>query len=559
LSDDALAAIFQSPQLQNLEQLDLSHNAFTAAAILQSVVTSSRWRTLCELGLNHCRLDNDAIEALTQVNETPALRSLGLAYNSIGPRGAAALANWPVLARVWHLELHDNVIGDDGLIALAQSSYAGRLLELDLEQDCWNSRTFKFQDRVAQALAESRSLPRLDAIFSGCVDEYHGAALSPGFSKEGLHAIRKSQWMRPAFRAACSDFSRIGDYYEQGEFNEAAELRDHDFRASPPTLNEKEAETGKRGMQQIRSASVFRDTFDPSAPPKISPLDEEDFDEPDIIEGIEYRDATPVTDRSLTLRLSLEDEQRPLANQVGKVLSDTLGDIFKACTLGSFQTGGGSSHLGDDGRTINTEVHFYVGLTKDVQPALQLIREALWWIGAPANTGLGDLPLALDEEPVNTASRFLQLAKPKIARWKVGGESGYRIDRVPFSAEQKETIQSILTEAGGAENAKGWTEVATGDGGQITGYTKYLHDSDEFDTLNLLIEALTPEISRLVHRVLQACDVLLWPMAIAATAEAAQAIDEDWPLVRIFSTPASFHTLLTRGPYHWWTSNKSLA
>src|SRR5262249_58550171 len=113
-----------------------------------------------------------------------ALRSLQRGYNSIGPRGAAALANWPVLARVWHLGLHDNVLGDDGLIALAASPHLGRLLELDLEQDCWNSRAFTFNDRAARALAASKSLPRLDGLFSGCVDAYHGTAYSPGFAKD---------------------------------------------------------------------------------------------------------------------------------------------------------------------------------------------------------------------------------------------------------------------------------------------------------------------------------------------------------------------------------------
>ena len=134
-----MTAIFRSPQLRNLEGLDLSHNSFTAAAIERAVVGSPLWQTLQELGLNDCRLDNAAIEALSRVDQAPALRSLQLGYNSIGPGGAAALASWPVLAHVWHLDLHDNIIGHDGLIALARSPYLGRLLELDLEQDCWNS------------------------------------------------------------------------------------------------------------------------------------------------------------------------------------------------------------------------------------------------------------------------------------------------------------------------------------------------------------------------------------------------------------------------------------
>ena len=41
--------------------------------------------------------------------------------------------------------------GDQGLIALSKSPYLGRLVELDLEQDCWNSRDFTF-NAIAKSL-----------------------------------------------------------------------------------------------------------------------------------------------------------------------------------------------------------------------------------------------------------------------------------------------------------------------------------------------------------------------------------------------------------------------
>jgi Ran GTPase-activating protein (RanGAP) involved in mRNA processing and transport len=151
LTDEALTEIFRSSQLRSLEQLDLSHNRFSAAAISQAVVGSPLWQTLKDLGLNNCGLDNPAIAALSRVVHAPALRSLQLAYNSVGPNGAAALANWPVLARVWHLDLHDNFIGDEGLISFARSSNLGRLVELDLEQDCWNVIVKPFRSRTMGA------------------------------------------------------------------------------------------------------------------------------------------------------------------------------------------------------------------------------------------------------------------------------------------------------------------------------------------------------------------------------------------------------------------------
>jgi len=564
LTDEALTAIFQSSQLRTLTELDLSHNSFTAGGISQAVVGSPLWRTLKELGLNDCSLDNAAIEALSQVSHAPALRLLELGYNSIGPKGAAALANWSVLDRVWHLDLHDNVIGDKGLTALAESPHLGRLLELDFEQDCWNSRTFTFNENAATALANSRSLPRLDSMFSGCVDEYHGTAYSPGFTKDGLDAVRRSEWMRPAFKAACSDFSGIDEYFESGEFNEEAELDDHDFRGHPFTLIDREAEATEHRMRQVRLPEEARQAFDDQEPPNISPYaPETDADDTDIIEGIEFLDATPTIDHYLKLDLSLEDGQRPLPDQVGKFLSDTLGSVLKACSLGHFDSTSASSREDENGRMIPTDVGFSVGIKGDPHPAVQLVREALWWGGAPEDTDLvpsaqteetanDEFSLALTEEPARAESRFLQLVTLKIARWEFSGEPSHRIDRVPFSTEQREGIQRILTEVSAASTNEGWVEVTTQDGGRVAIYVKYLDESDDFEALNLLVEVLTPEISGLVHKLIDECAFMLLPMAFAANDEVAGTIDCDWPRVEIVESAERLHGLLARGPYHWW-------
>jgi hypothetical protein len=552
LTDEALTAVFQSARLRHLELLDLSHNSFTAAAIARAVVGSPLWQTLRDLALNHCRLDNAALEALARVQHAPALRSLHLAYNSIGPKGAVALANWPVLARVWHLDLHDNLIGDDGLIALAGSPYLGRLLELDLEQDCWNTRAFTFSDRAARSLAATRSLPRLDGLFSGCVDEYHGTAYSPGFTKDGLRTLRAAPGMRPAFRACCGDFSGVSEYHERAEFDEGAELADNDFRGLPFTLYDREAETGEHRTRQLRAPTGGTPAFDADRPPDIRPfLPELDPEDEDIIEGLEFRDPIPVTDTSTTLELSLEDPERPLPPQVGKWLSDTLGSIFRAAALGYAGTAGSGSRIEEDGRLVPTHASFSIGFKGDPQRAIELIRETLWWIGAPEDTNLRDLPLSLNQPPVTTLSRFLQLAVPEVARWELDGQPGHRIDLLPFSRQQREDVRRILAEFRAAEPVEGWAEVATGDGGRLRICIKYLEDGPDFSTLNILVEVLTPEISGLIHRLMHECALMLLPMAFAATAEVARTIDCDWPKVEVVGA-AELHEVLVRGPYHWW-------
>ena len=302
-------------------------------------------------------------------------------YNSIGPKGAKALAGWSVLASVWQLDLHDNFIGDEGLIALARSSNLGRLIELDLEQDCWNGRAFTFDEHTARAVAESNGLPRLDGFFSGCVDEYHGTAYSPGFTKAGLDVLRKSPWMRPACKASCSDFAGVSEYLEREEFDESADPGESDFRQYPYTLNVKEASGERHNMHQLRAADAAP-SFDFTKPAGIlAVLPELNQEDEDIIEGLEFRDPTPSTDVSLRLTLSLEDDQKPLPEQAGKFLSDTLGGMLRATSLGRFDWSGSGSCQADDGRDIPTDVSFSVGFKGDPQPALQLIREALWWVG----------------------------------------------------------------------------------------------------------------------------------------------------------------------------------
>lgn len=566
LTDAALVATFQSSKLRKLEELDLSHNSFTDAAIAQAVVKSPRWQTLRALGINNCRLNDAAIDALTRVQSAPGLRSLLLSYNNIGPKGAAALASWSVLCHAWKLDLHDNIIGDEGLIALAKSPNLGRLIELDLEQDCWNSRTFTFSDKAARALAKSQSLIRLDSLFSGCVDEYHGCAYSPGFTKANLDAVRRSSWMRPACKATCSDFSGVSEYIEskpfQEDFDEETEMTDGDFRRDPILLNDREAESEKHNMQQLR-ATAAKPAFDFAKPPEIlAELPKLDLDGNDIVEGLEFRDPKTTGDVSLALTLSLEDTERPLPQQAGKFLSDTLGSFFTAAALGSFEVSGAGSRQRDDGRDIPTDEMFTLGIKGDPQPALQHIREVLWWIGAPEDTKLErsnsqdvDLErfrLDLKKKPAKAATRILQLATLKIERWNLFGKPGHRIDRIPLTKKQRKCVQDLLAELKASVPTKGWVHVETGDGGRMAVFVKYLKDSANFDTLNILAEKLTPAISGFAYKLMLECDFMLLPMAFAASAGVAGTIDCNWPKIEVVPSASPMHELLSRGPFHWW-------
>lgn len=359
--------------------------------------------------------------------------------------------------------------------------------------------------------------------------------------------------MRPALRATLSDFSEIEEYVESGAFNEHVALDSHDFRGHPYELNEAEAEPAERRMQQLSAPRVPDRAIAELEPFTISPLPEIAA-EKDSIEGLGYRDPLPKADHFAMLTISLEDEAAPLPSQFGKFMGDTLDSLFRACSLGSFTVGGGSSREGEDGRYIEFDVVFYVGINGEPAPALRWIREAMSWVGAPegrwtgVDTDVSEWSLGAHDwqgaSPA-VAAQFVQLATPTVARWK----NGHRIDRVPFTSGQRRTIRKILREFSQTEVGKGWVQIAMDDGGGVSIYTKYLDEADGFDTLNIIMETPTLDVTRLVYRLANEGEFMLFPMAVATTQAIAQQMDSEWPTVKVIDTPELLHAHLTARPF----------
>jgi hypothetical protein len=227
-----LVALMGAERLAKLDVLDLSWNPVGSwpATLRQAPL----WRTLRTLDVTECGLDDDDMEALASTTSAPRLHGISLAYNSIGSRGARALASWAILPRLWELNLHDNVIGDDGLIELATSRAARSLLELDLEQDCWNAKARKYGTPLPAEVIDQASFPNLDAMFLGIVDEYHGARYSTGFPAHTREEIAAASATRPELVAFLT-------HVEMGEDDDAddpvdpeweSESADHDFRTN---------------------------------------------------------------------------------------------------------------------------------------------------------------------------------------------------------------------------------------------------------------------------------------------------------------------------------------
>lgn len=213
LTQAGLSAVLELP----LDTLDVAGNPLCG---LPSGPHAA-WRTL--RGLN---LDDGAIGDLELPSEAPLLESVSLAHNNIGSEEARVLARWPVLPQLWELNLHENVIGDDGLVDLATSRAAQRLLELDLEQDVWTAHRRRHSAPLPAEVVARESFPNLDALHLGVTDAYHGSRVSCGFPPE-LHEelIRTGRPELAAFLAHVEPYGYLPDE------NRDPDPRTEDFRS----------------------------------------------------------------------------------------------------------------------------------------------------------------------------------------------------------------------------------------------------------------------------------------------------------------------------------------
>ncbi|MEU0409427.1 hypothetical protein ABZ307_16650 [Streptomyces griseorubiginosus] len=230
LTVNGLTALMTSEGLHRLGTLGVSCNPIGAWP--GHLRDAPVWRTLHTFTADDCALGDDAVEALASTVSAPCLHNLSLAYNTIGARGARAFTTWDVLPRLWQLNLHDNVLTEEGLTALASSRAALRVLELDLEQDCWNAHARRHPQRLPRELFDEEAFPSLDAIFLGMVDEYHGARYSSGFSSGTRQELLSADGTRPELRAFLThlDMELLDDAEEHSDTESDAERAEYDFR-----------------------------------------------------------------------------------------------------------------------------------------------------------------------------------------------------------------------------------------------------------------------------------------------------------------------------------------
>lgn len=159
--------LLASPYLTRLTSLSLDSQKIGQsglAALLRSPLAAQ----LKSLNLHNNELTDRALIALAQVSSAlPQLTELIIDYNDFGEDGMRALARSPLMAHLTSLKIDWNpVMGDRGIIALAESPNARRLARLDLTFQYRLSWDFErdqagFGDEALQALAASPHLTSL--------------------------------------------------------------------------------------------------------------------------------------------------------------------------------------------------------------------------------------------------------------------------------------------------------------------------------------------------------------------------------------------------------------
>jgi hypothetical protein len=159
---EKLARALKQTPLSGLRALDLSKNSIGnrgAEALAKALCESPSLQTLY---LSNNGICCDGAEALAKalLCESPSLQTLDLSNNVIGNMGAVALAKALCESRLQTLYLSDNVIGNRGTVALAKAlPVSSSINELDLSDNVFGIRGV---EALAEALPVSSSMNKLD-------------------------------------------------------------------------------------------------------------------------------------------------------------------------------------------------------------------------------------------------------------------------------------------------------------------------------------------------------------------------------------------------------------
>ncbi|CCQ89446.1 hypothetical protein NITGR_1050009 [Nitrospina gracilis 3/211] len=159
LADEALMSLFQSPNLEQLEDLNLSINFITETGVKQLAEAEGVTVThLKRLSMEDNRLKDPAAVALVNSPHFGELEELNLGWNEVADSTAEALGAGGKMPRLKTLILERNYITEAGVRTLLAGTVLDGLEELNLASN-------KLMGEGAAALATLKSLPNLKILW----------------------------------------------------------------------------------------------------------------------------------------------------------------------------------------------------------------------------------------------------------------------------------------------------------------------------------------------------------------------------------------------------------
>lgn len=179
LSKADLKALTTCPNLTGMRTLLIS--SAVGDALATALAKCPSLRGLTRLSINDEDLSDQGVATLVASENVRNLKDLRLISKRIGPAGARAIAQSPLLASLEELtfgEPGSSQIGDEGAAALAGSPHMANMRVLRLRHQ-------GFSAKGARALAETRSMTRLRELYLDCNDD---------IGSEGVRALVKGPW-----------------------------------------------------------------------------------------------------------------------------------------------------------------------------------------------------------------------------------------------------------------------------------------------------------------------------------------------------------------------------
>lgn len=162
IDDVALKTLFESPILENVEELSLGIN-FIADDGLLAVIRSPdvRMKNLKVLRLNDNRLTDVSVGELVKSPLFSGIKHLNIEYNKVGNATAKALAESETFMKLKILNIERGYIDDEGIRDFLKWRGLGSLVELNLSSN-------KLTDAGIKQLAAARNLGSLRILRLSC-------------------------------------------------------------------------------------------------------------------------------------------------------------------------------------------------------------------------------------------------------------------------------------------------------------------------------------------------------------------------------------------------------